>query len=174
MLENFQPVTLTGNTYYMCKSWDITEVSKERMQEMQFDLIHRLKIQKNKFIVNDRKFLPEVISSGIFALSKIETVRIETFYELLSIWFSLVITGIWKLLLVNVNLTKSLTWKIRKHLHGQLLYKLVLQPKIPSYILSIQNVNCFYLKLNQLFRLSNLDIDWPWLSQCSERSQNIQ
>ena len=61
---------------------------------MQFDLIHRLKIQKNKFIVNDRKFLPEVISSGIFALSKIETVRIETFYELLSIWFSLVITGI--------------------------------------------------------------------------------
>ena len=64
------------------------------MQEMQFDLIHRLKIQKNKFIVNDRKFLPEVISSGIFALSKIETVRIETFYELLSIWFSLVITGI--------------------------------------------------------------------------------
>ena len=158
----------------MCKSWDITEVSKERMQEMQFDLIHRLKIQKNKFIVNDRKFLPEVISSGIFALSKIETVRIETFYELLSIWFSLVITGIWKLLLVNVNLTKSLTWKIRKHLHGQLLYKLVLQPKISSYILSIQNVNCLKLKLNRMFRLSNLDIDWPWLSQCSERSQNMQ
>ena len=80
----------------MCKSWDITEVSKGQKLEMQFDLIHRLKLVVN-FTISQLLFLPEVISSGIFALSKIETVRIEAFYELLSIWFSLVITGIWKL-----------------------------------------------------------------------------
>ena len=60
---------------------------------MQFDLIHRLKLVVN-FTVSQLLFLPEVISSGIFALSKIDTVRIEAVYELLSIWFSLVITGI--------------------------------------------------------------------------------